>query len=443
MNDLEDIANAQCVSDSEILLCKSKSTEKSMKNPNLNTLDDSHLNIPAVHYIDPYIVETLSSPLPSAAKDRRREQDKRKRVKEKWALKHKSWLTVESSYIVPEVGNDTLSLYHNTLFFTDNILKWQERLDTTLRENYIPEKKKIVSGTQTIWSTQSGNKFLVFSFYPSKRKIMTQGEHAELLNWLTLYKTLRANIEECHEFRATSASKSDDIENKAENKASTPSKELLMDDRYQQVCDSVCIQTQIETQAIVAPDIPQCTEGDAGVQPKLVRPLHLPFTDWSDTDDTYASAEAYFDQKSKNIITPTTRRNQRRLPSLALSARMPNPKLNSRRESIGPLMNTILDRLDSLEGVITGLQGGYTNVVNSVESYRRETEECNNGYLRKMEDLTKKINECLLSVPRSEEKCCTGRPSSSQLDQIVDKLCNELVPPINSIFKDIAVYRFH
>ena len=73
-----------------------------------------------------------------------------------------------------------------------------------------------------------------------------------------------------------------------------------------------------------------------------------------------------------------------------------------------------------------------------MESYRRETEECINGYLRNMQDLTKKINECLLNVHRSEEKCGTGRLNSSQLDQILDKLFNELIPPINSKFKNFG-----
>ena len=64
----------------------------------------------------------------------------------------------------------------------------------------------------------------------------------------------------------------------------------------------------------------------------------------------------------------------------------------------------ILERLDSLEGVVTGIQGGYLQVANSVESFKRDTENHLTVMIKKMDETLKNVNSSLSKSASTKTK---------------------------------------
>ena len=102
-------------------------------------------------------------------------------MREKWANNHKEWLIIDSSQVKDkDVNNPWQSVYNSTLLYTEAVQRWKGLISDELTKNFIVENKIIAHGEQAIWRHTSGEKFLTFSYYTRRGKIMTFGSHEDL-----------------------------------------------------------------------------------------------------------------------------------------------------------------------------------------------------------------------------------------------------------------------
>ena len=120
------------------------------------------------------ILETIFNVLPTPEKERRKGQENRRKYKDKIQAEHRDVLIVDSSYSSDE-GNPTQS-HTNTILMTSNLDWWQDNILQTYAAKYKTMNKELSGGHQTTFKKDAqGNKFLSFSFYPTKSKLMVQG----------------------------------------------------------------------------------------------------------------------------------------------------------------------------------------------------------------------------------------------------------------------------
>ena len=459
----------RCMSDSELVFTHSAGESGTIglhNRPKERSQDDLNSNNAQIHYIGPYIVETLNSPLPLSPKNRKKEQDKRRRCKEKWALNHKEWLIIESSQTTTqdENGKATKSIYHNTLVYTDRINEWRVKINEVFeKQHYVAEHKIVTQGEQTIWRESGGEKFLTFTYYKTKGKIMTHGTHMDIQLWRDIFDILRQKVKTSADTTKISpcdngippmdqqdgniplVNNSRNPENSVVNKSKSPDTDsdpeqiILRIDKNEKTSISTVTDDRILSDEKEAEntDITPIINSES----QQGKPTNKTIYMMDDSDDEYASAENYIDKITdkitEKIVTPHVRR---KLPSVVASNRV--PRLVARRTSIDS--TKILERLDTLEGVVTGLQGGIVNVVNSVETFKRNTEKCVNNLIEKTETAINKINQLTNRIYDEGNGIKNSQISANKVEiEDIDKQWNikGIMPAIDSIRQEIIDIR--
>ena len=146
----------------------------------------------SVHFVQPDVIETLFHALPTETSERRREQERRRKFKEKLLLEHPEKLVLDSSYVNTE-GKEQKQ-YTNSLLVTEYLDSWEKNISDEFCKSYIKKCKVLSNGHQLIFTNDEGEKYLTFSFYPSKNKLMTQGNHVDIVQWIDIYTSLSVII---------------------------------------------------------------------------------------------------------------------------------------------------------------------------------------------------------------------------------------------------------
>ena len=147
-----------------------------------------------VHLLFNNVLETIFSALPTDEKTRKKEQERRRQFKEKLKADHYNKLIIDSSYVNNE-GKDQKE-YTNTLLVTDNLKFWEDKIVEKLCVDYIRGDKDLKNGYQIFFKNKEGIKYLSFSFYPGKDKLMVQGSHDDLADWITMFRDMSKIFEQ-------------------------------------------------------------------------------------------------------------------------------------------------------------------------------------------------------------------------------------------------------
>lgn len=138
-----------------------------------------------VRRVEDGIWETIFCALPTDEKERKKEQERRRKFKEKLMGKHREELIIDSSYAKKEGKT-----YTNTLLATNEIDLWQHIIEQLYGEEYLQSNSDLAGGHKILFKKPSGERFLSFSFYPMKEKIMVQGNHSDLCSWIENFGSL-------------------------------------------------------------------------------------------------------------------------------------------------------------------------------------------------------------------------------------------------------------
>jgi hypothetical protein len=131
------------------------------------------------------VIETIFGVLPTGTDERNKETARRRKYKQKVLAENPGKMVVDSSYTSNEGQT-----YTNTINVVDDVDWWQAKIQDVFCKEYSKKKKQLVAGYQLVFLDSKGNKFLCFSVYPSKRKIMVQGSDADLRVWINTFRLL-------------------------------------------------------------------------------------------------------------------------------------------------------------------------------------------------------------------------------------------------------------
>lgn len=389
-----------------------------------------------VRRVQESVWETIFDVLPTEEKERTKEQTRRRKFKEKLLEKHREELIIDSSHVTSE-GHQGKT-YTNTLLATDELELWQHIIEQLYGETYLQTNSELSGGHKILFKKTSGEKFLSFSFYPAKEKMMVQGNDDDLHTWISNYVSLikqkynNTDVSDAdhheqvvHAHQATEDGKprqennqdselevvhtmGDDETNNTLIHKPTPHEKNTKDtnepstvhgtqgaepltrgdteadnhDVSNQVIQSATevpgcdkISTITETSSIGATDkTPGITDskpvdvtGDFDVHLPAVcnQPVISPSMNL--TGGTMDDIESPLFTSEKNTKTYASRRRKSNFFAVK--------KLAAARDSTNTFcMLRVKQRLDTMDAIINGLQGGILDLVNSVENHTSGTE---------------------------------------------------------------------
>ena len=120
------------------------------------------------------MIETVFDPLPAESKARKKEQDHRRKIKEKLMVRFPEYLMIDN--VRYKLHGIEEKQYTNTILVTSYLDWWRKKV-RELFSDYEEEERNISRGDQIIYRDTQGEKVLTISFYPSKEKMMVQGNH--------------------------------------------------------------------------------------------------------------------------------------------------------------------------------------------------------------------------------------------------------------------------
>jgi predicted house-cleaning noncanonical NTP pyrophosphatase (MazG superfamily) len=227
-----------------------------------------------------------------------------------------------------------------------------------------------------------GEKYLTFSFYPSKKKMMVQGNHEDITEWITIFVALSAHnttaepdktAESDHTTATTEAVKAVEVTITDANKEANKNADT----------DNAVAHTEDIQSASVSsnatPGIVPATE-DVSNEQVLVGAQN---NEASDADATLNESELHavgdLNDETANdldLLTPTSNlktpvnrfRRSGRL-SFGMRGRAQIRACHSSQ------VVRVRQRLEALESILCGLQGGVLRVVDSLNGYKESTEQ--------------------------------------------------------------------
>lgn len=371
------------------------------------------------------VIETLFSTLPKDDEEKKMEQDRRRRVKDKLVEHHPENLIVDSSYISD--GKDHKQ-YTNTILITECLAWWEKKIVDAFTDSYSRNNHTTSGGHQSVFVNSEGSKFLTFSFYPSKKKIMTQGSHADLLKWIGIFRDVSSQknassiVQEGHGQDTILAITQGDKPNEQSNGSddivvSFKDPETISIENSASKEDTQQTKTTYTTDnndATGGDDSPAAESGDNNGQSTesdvtITENEHMLFYTPKAPDIEHSELFddlPFIGTKQNNSSTCKHKRIPRRQ-----SSRFYIPSVTNARDSQRLLQ--IKDRLDAVDGVIAGLQGGLVDIVDSLASHKLET-ECS---ISKLIDLSQQIMEKL--------SCLQPKPvnNTKEINQVKDCVC--------------------
>ena len=67
------------------------------------------------------------------------------------------------------------------------------KVSEKFKDNYTTVNKDLTHCHQILFRNEDDSKFLSFTFYPTKNKLLVQGSHADLLTWINVFRELDNN----------------------------------------------------------------------------------------------------------------------------------------------------------------------------------------------------------------------------------------------------------
>lgn len=369
-----------------------------------------------VRVVQNRVIETVfSGTLPPEGNERRREQDRRRKFKEKVLAEHEGDLIVDSSYVTSD-GKEG-QVYTNTILITKNIDWWQEKVEQRYGEKYSQTEKTLTGGHQITYSKQGGAKLLSFSFYTQRNKLMTQGGEAELKSWISIFAEIAQEEKEFVKEKADCNTNKEEKTTDAccDNVTSDDQKlsENLQDEKKLNPNISVDNQpTEAESTPTGVGDV-TLTDTDSILFYTPKAPvLELNDKELNPAENVkHTSNNKHFAPQSpkRKILSKYRRQSSHFI--------MCNKSTTSMRDSQRLLQ--IKGRLDSIDGIIAGLQASVLQVVDSVNDHKVQMEDA----IGKLTDMSQKILEKVSSASPPEKSDNNKQGSGKELNQVKESVC--------------------
>jgi lysophospholipase L1-like esterase len=398
------------------------------------------------------VIETIFDVLPNEPNDRKREQDRRRKFKDKLLDKYPNQLIVDSSYI--DSDGKSNKQYTNTILVTETLKWWQDKIVEQFSENYTLHNKDLSNGHQVMFKDSDGNKFLSFSFYPSRTKLMVQGNHSDLTKWIGIFRKLSASVNA----EAESSGTSEDNNNTAAN---------VIDG--QNHLNNMNTETELTSTSNINCNVPaslvdeqqgasKVTEMDGAIitsdqaQQGASKVAEIDGTSASDMDKEWIDVSVSFDNLAlgKELhtldITDDDAVNEQDHQTPSPTFKTPiNRRRCSSRLSFGirgrPITRAhdstqvvrLRHRLDALDAILSGLQGGILKVVDSLSDYKDNTEKCITDMVNKV---TVKVTDVIRDgIPKKQCNC--SRDASSP-QHLIEQVNREAVKSIKTLGEKVS-----
>jgi hypothetical protein len=381
---------------------------------------DHHAKVRITHA---NIIETIFNPLPEGKGSlRKKEQDSRRKYKEKLIAKYPGCLIVDS--IGHTIDDKEAVQYTNTIFVTDSLDWWRQHVSKLYKDKYTREQKDLTSGDQVTWRDKNGDKYLTFSFYPSKQKMMVQGNHNDLETWIENFRSL-AQVHDKNRVSDSTPKVSSVAEPQGKDHSATDETVEVAEENLGPLPGN----DSGNQESASAPQVSNVTEARSGDQGEAAVEVTEGATVANEGSDEEVS---HGDNATESVLfyTPKATGGLFTGNNESTLFASPTPHINKtykarRQGSFGKInimksatncrdsqrLVQIKSRLDSLEGIMTGLQGGLVQVVESLQSHRVKTDEA----LAKLMDITQQI----LAGKMSNNKSTNAK----EINQVKESVC--------------------
>ena len=410
----------------------------------------------SVRQLQKGVLETIFSSLPPEGTERKHEQDRRRKFKEKLLADHQGELIIDSSYVSSD-GKE-VQAYTNAIWGTKQVQWWEEKIEEYYGEQYLQKNKACKGGHQITFTGQDGVKFLSFSYYPKRNKVMAQGGHSELHSWINTFTELSekagCDIVNCSLAEKNSEqSGSDVLEDhqpdiagamEADGILPVKSPPILPEDH--EADDAGVSNANVPAnsppnnrdEAKGGEEISSVDLDTTGAMEMLEGATAANVTDGitaadvtlTDTDSmlfyTPKAPELFSDKNSSSDHIPSTtgpgvtvRSKKKGLSQLRRQSGhcIIKSSLTSMRDSQRLLL--IKSRLDSIDGVLAGLQGGLLQVVETVNEHREKTDDA----ISKLTEVSQKILEKLSDGSRRQSLDTSKQTASKEMNQLRESVC--------------------
>lgn len=414
------------------MACSKHPTKPDTLNDSVLGKDETH----GVRHIHQNVIETIFKALPTEPSERKKEQDKRRKFKEKIMSKYRGKLIVDSSYISAD-GRE-IQTYTNTILVTEQYDWWQEKVEEEYGQKYLQKNKDLSSGHQLVFTDGDNAKVLTFSFYPARNKIMVQGSHDDLNKWIDLFHKLTSSSDQHpppgkndeKDSLACSDKASDEQGSGIEEQASHGTKtacELLGDNEWHSPNpDEDPIKQSNSQEVSENHDSSTITEDD-----KLSDVL--PSDDeWQDAIELHSTEISAEDNEAlENTLTDNSPSSPNVVHRASLNKRRRSSKVTVRRRSMAAWDSLqvirVRHRLEALEGIISGLQGGVLKLVDAIHHYTDNTEKTINEQAKNVIDkLTVRTGN------GGQDKCTQDHTTLTKLVENSQRTITEKIQSINT-----------
>ena len=381
------------------------------------------------------VIETIFCPLPNESKARKKEQDSRRKYKEKIIEKYPEYLIVDS--ICHTINDIEEVQYTNTILVTEAIDWWKNSVQEFFKDIYTEEQKDLSCGNQVTWRDSNGDKFLTFSFYPTKHKMMVQGNHHDVKVWIKHFQSLAetknkataAPINCEHGVNIPEAHKGDDA--KAGDHVIN---HQAHDVKSKEAAIATCQQELEGNGTNGCTDEPSpVSAGEMGAMAPVTTANHEAGTDKEDEEAAKHESVLFYTPGTPDItLDKLTTCDEESFNSSMTATSMNNGVPQHRRRSSRFIIKSatctrdsqrlvqIKSRLDVLDGVLAGLQGGILQVVETVQEHRLKTDEA----ITRLTDLSQQILQKLAKEsPQSKVDGNKNAISSKEINQVKDSVC--------------------
>lgn len=399
----------------------------------------------SVKYIHTNVIETVFGVLPTEQNDRRREQEKRRKFKEKLLTENPCKLIIDSSYIGKEGQPE--QQYTNTILVTEEITWWQDQIEATYGAKYDRKCKDLSGGIQTIFRNSSGYKILSFSYYPSKNKFMVQGNHDDLKKWIKVFTELAASKETLVQKQIN-----DEPDNSVrEIQGAQDPKDDQEPSGPTDVSETSSVVDIIETSVNSHTNIINAAYSEEPANEKARNDstdtiaaedsvLFHSFNDTVNIDNTMNNEDddpMWSDIPGTNKEVPeseTATEKLRDKPSNGNKKRLSGrPSVGIRKKNRGSdsvYLTRINYRLDTIEGILNGLQGGILQVVEGLQEKKDTTNDL-------ITVIGKNLTEKLTTIIREEGKkkpvnCSCGKELNN-VKELISKTTGDMVNKVKTI----------
>lgn len=406
-----------------------------------NETDEIHARIRHIHS---NVIETIFCPLPDETKARQKEQNSRRKYKDKVISNYPGQLIVDSIGQI-SAGKEKTQ-YTNAILVTETLKWWKNKITELYKEKYTQEVKDISHGDQIIWKHKNGTKFLTFSFYPSKQKVMAQGTHNDVKTWIDHFRPLaeensiyskemaktngkdsnnvKQQIDASENEQNTSEAQLDEAHNTQDSVAHSEANVPVSSDPNEAQKENGSQSTEVlgATAANVTAEIDQ--EVQTSHDTSMNEPVMFYTPEPLDSDLDKTNTDVNDSILNFKLKTPPLKFHRR---SIRRDSRQFLIQSTSRKDS-QRLLN-VKHKLEALDGIVAGLQGGLQQLVANVHEHTSKTDQA----ISKMTELILKNFSTTDQNAKTDKQSTNSAKEINQLRDSVGQLQNVMTKRLNKI----------